>query len=819
MEFYQELLNSYSLLKKRKLKVSLQEQTQETFSTIDKKADGNNEAAKSAIANTNAELEGVFQTSAFIKNPGAVNTNAAQTIKIVPGAQEAKPKPKPAGAGEGAAPAPAPTQSFNWEGQTGANPFITQKEGSWNVNKQEWDNYRSALARAFFTGAAQEYAGSLGVSPTNDEVVGLLQSTYGSKLVEEFGEEELRSFLDITKYLDDPSFEDLPKGFLDPDSGDSVFAIAAKSLDPSNKVASKLHGLFPAMDEAVKPEEILSGLKGLQYMLYLTSMAKAQQPPTFDQAQNMLDRMVILKDGKQKKVFFKAEGDSGVGIAFISKSKDPMFGIVEEYQDYIDAMAKDDEQFLDLVPKTVDLKALRTDSSKAVKANTVITDVSEELDTIITLIMQGESKKAAERYKDLQNKWDNGISECVGVVEGVNSSEFVATQEVAELQEFLNTLDEEYQGNFKNLVNAVGKRRLEALRKRGPAAIWRVGTGSGAEGDKKDQVLIYNTAEEAEKGGNSGSSIKKATLKEIFVQDNSPKSKENFKEFMRTFGREGWDENTEVYFTGESLKWTVSPTITSINLGGSKSTTKIANEWASGHSYSRTINQALGMDDVDSANVDRRFGSLAKSSASIERLMGAITPSMTQQDMAEKIATVFGEKSNLKKDFGIDVKDLKRILKTKKGDQEVQGILTRAAHLKMIKEGLGHRQENVRRSWRQVEACLILRNAFDKDNSYDVLEDMTDAKTYRHKRNDTLLNVLIPYIKGDESVKRTQAETQFSIGGITMSMSSVNNTSCTISKNVLKAGGQGAKAVGEEKQLLAQLLDVQQKLFSKLLEE
>ena len=326
MDFYHELLDSYSKLKKRKLKVSLQEtsQSRDTYKTIANKATEGDSAAKKAIQETDAEVLSVFGTT---DQPGKIHPNVqpnnAKTVPITQtGSGQPAPTPEPTDGDGPAKPAPAP-EKYEWRENPNPNsPFLSkQEDNTWKVNRQEWDYWRNEIARTLYQGQAAGLAAELGLNQ-DPLVVDFLTSEYGTALIEAFGEENILDFIKMANGFEDLG-DLLPEGFLDPNNRNSIFAIAAKSLDPKNKFARKLEGLFPSLQEAVSVQQIVSGVESLRSMLTIVNDIKQGKTPGYDQAKELLDKIVIVKDKKQEKVFFKAEGDEGIGISFIVNSKDP----------------------------------------------------------------------------------------------------------------------------------------------------------------------------------------------------------------------------------------------------------------------------------------------------------------------------------------------------------------------------------------------------------------------------------------------------------------------------------------------------------------
>ena len=403
-----------------------------------------------------------------------------------------------------------------------------------------------------------------------------------------------------------------------------------------------------------------------------------------------------------------------------------------------------------------------------------------------------------------------------------------------ELQELVDLVGDKYKGKAVAFINAIGKRRWEAIRKRGADAMWRVGTGGGAGGVKKDQVLMYSTKEKALTGGNEGDSIKKQTLKELLP---NKKDRDAFKEVYPQY-----EDDTELYSVGESLKWTLGNS-SRINLGTQPTTTKVANEWIdptnAGYDFAQQINKALGIEGEESSAVESNFKTITDISKTTTKLMkeNKFGPKTKQADITKSITKILGvDKTELKK-YGVDYKTVQGMLKTKptkeeiekhgrkkatelakaRGMKQAQQTIERGLLLKTMESGLKSEDKAVRKSWRQTQACIVMRGAYDIDDSYDVLEDLSDTKTHRHKRNDTLKGELVPYIDDDSSAP-SLTPTSFNVGNLNCSLAELGRPSVNILKSSLK-GKKVVEGTISKEDLLSQLLETQQLLFSLLIKE
>ena len=255
----------------------------------------------------------------------------------------------------------------------------------------------------------------------------------------------------------------------------------------------------------------------------------------------------------------------------------------KETQDALDVWGADREESAKL--KLEDRDNFQEGTAATTK---VITEVSEELDTVVTLITIGGMRSwaaATEMLSDLWEKFGNnlltalkinrelsqghlvGTAQSLGVVEELLDVMHMIIDRDEEIEEIMASNDNPDKVTMHRLFDLY-MQKLVRWRKRDmdrmkPDFVARVGSSvAGIGGAKVDQRLFYNTKESADSAAERGgvtSPINSGVLREILDED----------ELALAVQRFGVDPDQEVHYINDSLKWTNDSARTNIGSTGS----------------------------------------------------------------------------------------------------------------------------------------------------------------------------------------------------------------------------------------------------------
>lgn len=607
MDFFNDLLTSYALLKKRKLSIVLDEgvsiDTQgqgeaPSYAAILSRGGKNGNAhADEVIKRTDAHMAKVFpgvDVAAMPKPKGEVNDGGSASLQpamalepdmklIAYGAQDqgdtgtesttngdgdkkpAKPK-APCGKG------------IVW--QTKPNEMVIYR--TCKVGGQATSTYRTMVARHFWRGGtnAEDYAENI-----DPWVMYMQNSREGSHLLPLF-KDNPEVISQLTALMRKGWGDGKPKdSFYDPEKASSIFGVLAKTMRTQGQRHINLGTIEdPVIVEAQADE--LHTLGALQTMVKALDIV-IRKPISGDDAEWMRKNLFFVTDRYgNKQLYFESGDGTGVNYTAAPGEYDNFLKQFEDYNKLVGDTFPDNPESFQI--KEVDRKVIYDHSDAGVKSQKVITEVSEEISAVIQILKSPNSKftkeeraqKASQLYHALQDTYGDNINKVIRAITNLTGEGVALTQDYESLIEAFHTWKNSYHSGetqasvdidtrkfFAQIERLVTKKVLEA----DADFVVRVGTGGGSYGFKSDQLYLYRADDKtgldrASKfmGGAAGGFDATPRRFQDIVRNGVPKGKLSQKEWEQK-GYVAWerakdlwgidDDELQVYTGYDTLKW------------------------------------------------------------------------------------------------------------------------------------------------------------------------------------------------------------------------------------------------------------------------
>ena len=493
MDFFNQLLTSYALLKKRKFSAKLFEEVgADQNITYGKLKDSPDESAVAAIKSTNAEILAVFPSLSDPATNGSdpvpeVNSDKATKVPLIKTGEKesdddsASISNKQQQGSDSTKPAAAPVAScggqYNMQGDT-----VPVVKSDCTLHKQGFSNWRTLTLRAFYSeGLSQEGGGEL-TSEIQDILGGMkdsniLQEIGGGELIKSLGDlyrlsEGLGSIADLQDFdltsliTAKGSSRTIPRKIINSLLGKEGFTIASEKDMMDGDVVAYTR---PA-------EDYISGsVKNL--VSVLERIKKFHDTPGsfgIDDLKYIQDHLIISRyrqEGHDRfKVFIKSDQSDSLGVSFdwenrikpgdVVRTQSPLQNLIEDTQNRLNVWGKEKGFSEDAVQiKAVD----RENSGGGGGGNVqkVIEEVSESIDTISTLLLAAQvtggnkfaQKAAVDMWSNLLHDYHDRMEKALNLNELVRSGELIATEQTEVLADSLQDLQEYLQ--FRNLSDEV----------------------------------------------------------------------------------------------------------------------------------------------------------------------------------------------------------------------------------------------------------------------------------------------------------------------------------------------------------------------------
>lgn len=842
MDFFNDLLTSYSHLKKRSLRISLVEaQAPGTVSYTDLAKQTENPTAAQAVQETDRIISSVF--------PGVdpASTQSQQVNKVDIGAdplkilQQTGEKAPPIG-GEGDKPSQPVGACGGAVTIVGSTIPVVKKDCT--TNAREFGNYRNQVLNSVYSGALSQLGGGE-LTPEMQEVLGLTNSNalwdlggqeLTKSLADMFRESDALGISSLMKATGSETKRTIPTKIITSLLGGEGFDIASEE-DVQKGIVTKY--------ERPSSEYVTESVQNLAKSLSIINKFNNNRDNfTYEDAQFIKDNITLSTYKKHHghfKVFIKANHLDQMGITFDWENRkkngevvnSPLQNVLETFQQDLKTWAQD--KGLDEESITIPVADRSTFINNGTASlNKVITEVSETIDTLAVLLLRNDHKKAAKLFIQLLDNFGKGIHAALKLDEKVNFGELIGSETTEMLGASLELVHEHYgdvsQGNneqlnsaFNAMVATVLAPRALDIKKKNPDMVVRVGgrAGAGGEGDKKDQLLLYKTLESAQVVNKKGRPILALPLNELL-------SPEELKSAKELYGLSKADESAVIYATSDSLKWTMDSSRT--NLGSTASIRNVSQEFVDGGSeYIQTLMSKQGLSKSEQATVGNNFAEVGENIERLNSMFDTKTGSttMTAKETARTFLQSLSPEN--KKDLGLNQAKLTSVLaeiNTSKEEEGKKSTLVNALKkeietkliLGQIQRGSSHEDEATAKSWRAVATSYLMRGCYDSSESDFVVQNYITGETFRYDGNKYLTGAMKSFIETGEGLNITKSG--FSVNGYSTHFA----MSKTGRHHMTMTGPVHGKPIRENseptaKELMSKLVEVQELIFSTLIKE
>ena len=858
MEFFNQLLTSYSLLKKRNLEVSLDEARERTggvkkYADLESLAKGGGDQSERAQKVLNM-IPGLWETEV-----GNAGTNDKYLAKSLIGGK--------------------PIQIISKEGQ----PILTHASKGWLPFKND------RAAGLWQQDINQEVAGG-GGGPLNPSTEDLLKIPEVQEMVDYKPTDEeaaagvppdagLRLIDALAQLAERVADHPILSKLMDANiTGQASIPVKVRNslmgdefrLTTDDKVGTKT-----AYDGYQQPDivSVINSLKNLDKLIELHERVNPNaQGPLPEITQDDVDfinskvaKVVHIARGKgnhpEDRVFVKSNINDSVGFSYdfrAGKGKGTQAGTIfnELIQEIEEGLQLAEETGLITLPEDgvfeeVDIAA--QDSG----LNNVVGDLSEDMPAMVTLLMEG-TPAGRRKFKEF---WDKLISDyqdddghkftrAFKLDDVVDDGFLVATEETAVLNKSLNRLKRYYgdteSGQILRKISTslMNSAAMDMLRMK-PDYSARVGkTRAGAEAkgtnDKTDVVLFYKDEDRAQdaakRGGSGDGKAEMGKVTDLVQGEDLEKLKELYPELAKELDK---NPDHEMWYTNDNMKCTSDGKTTN---AGSTSGPKVIAEQFINPNSSQSLTLMKGLGDaktlkdmgVDLPGVRSCFETVLSDMNAVDDILNGIgSASVSKKEAQEVFIKALGPTALA--DLGIDERQQKDIggllseingaptARNKLRAKLQQGLLTR--RLEMAGDG----PEGA--NWRAAGALTVMRGCYDGNNGSKIVYDYAREGYYRYNNNKPLMKSMREFIKTGEGYTRQKS----SIGeGSSMSIAGYRGSFTGGSESVgmkwtapVHGKFHRTKSPEEENssteysttELMNKLLEVQQLIFSSLIKE
>ena len=488
--------------------------------------------------------------------------------------------------------------------------------------------------------------------------------------------------------------------------------------------------------------------------------------------------------------------------------------------------------------------------------NNVVGDLSEDMPAMVTLLMDG-TPAGRRKFKEY---WDKLISDyqdddghkftrAFRLDNVVDDGFLVATEETAVLNKSLDRL-KRYYGDTEagqilrkistSLMNSAAMDMLQ-MKPDYSARVGKTRAGAEAKGanDKTDVVLFYKDEDRAQAAAKTGdSAAQRGRVTDLVQGEDLEKLKELYPELAKELDK---NPDHEMWYTNDNMKCTSDGKTT--NAGSTSGPKVIAEQFINPDSpQSLTLMEGLGDAatlkgmGVDLPGVRGCFETVLSDMNAIDDVLNGIGSASVSKEEAQQVFIQALGPTALE-DLGIDEKqqeDIGGLLSEINGAPTArnklraklqQGLLTR--RLEMAGDG----PEGA--NWRAAGALTVMRGCYDGNNGSKVVYDYAREGYYRYNNNKPLMKSMRAFIKTGEGFKKQKAR----IGeGSSMSIAGYRGSFTGGSESVgmkwtAPVHGEfhsvGMPSTDKENssteysttELMNKLLEVQQLIFSSLIKE
>jgi len=881
MNFFEDLLTSYNLLRKRKLHIQINEGKDEskglTWANLLKMDMTPGSQAQKAFEEVTTILETLFTGSkpgSMGDKVGAVNLPGAYT-DLVDALQITQPTVEENdttanGNGkskEGGESKPVNTESCGgpvYAFKLSRNAIIqgeNPKSGKTPCSttgtfKQDFTN---AVLRIVWKGKAAEglEAEGIGANETPEQQE-FTDSTVGSELINIYSSEDykdddttLKSLLAIHTLMSRNA--ELWGDFGDIKDDHSLFAVVAKTIRRGESEGIKLGTLGNlSLESSIATKDEVGGAVSnlLDLIPKLTSpISDEDGNPKYDNLKILQNNLTLVKDEKGKTLLFIKTGFNDLGIQLDGGLHKDLIEVVTKHNQLVEKLS--DDAANELIIPTSDREFIRDRSTEGDLSTKYITNVSEQVDTILLLMHLGRHKEAMGVFKDLDKKYGDNIARCLHISEAVTTGKFAGTQD-AEAWLAANQTVTATSPNFVGFLRQVSVLRQKTIDESGAIGCFRCGdvVDAGKEGFKSDQVLIFPSTA---KGKKDADKYFKGASKSVSLGELSDLLNISVDKMKKQWGLDpSYDDNTQVNAAWESLKYYTSAGVTLGSVRSLSNTVKetikqltgkgggVNQDWLTSLREAVRIPLKKGGDralsKVEVGGVRDVLTEISEGLDKIELLTNPDLKSPTldgDQIRSELIAAVGPMGPQRPTDVRVPSDDIVNDWTENTRHQQVYD-LNKKYILSKLRQGMELGEE----SHRHTLAYLMARGTIDRDDALDLMVNPGKAgeegAVESTKRNVTVKKEMRRFMGAPTTQAALEEcefkENGFSIGGLSYKQATSAAIGKKKHKGEVQAGGEvsltSRKGSREDsstqyssKELMNKLLEVQELMFSHLIKE
>lgn len=852
MKFFNELLSSYSLLKKRKLHITLDEIIDTHGITWGKLlgmkgAEDPSSSVGQAIQSVTNIIGAIFPGAKPGSQGDAVtgfNANPPEGAELVKqfGIQQEQPEKAAGSNGEGEtkeSPDAACGGAVKWTGGGGRDPYLVKKDCTTSYNLKQY--FTNAVVRYVFQAKAGEEGGLEGVGANEaPEMQEFTSTEVGARLFSYFrdNEEDNTTLGDVLKLQTLFSENEMWGRWGDVRDTNSVFSVIANSLENGEKEAVKLGTLgdLSVGDSIATEEEILGAISNLSDLLpKITDSLEGSLAP-YETIKHIQDNLTLVVDEKGKTQLFINTGFKDLGVQLDGSQHKDLIENIERYNDKVKA----DTTTETLAINTIDRSKIRSRNTAGDLSTDVITAISENMDRLLLLMMQGRDSEVKSLYKELDSKYGENIYRALQAGEAVTEGGFAGTQDaeawIAAHQNVVSNLP-----TFPTFVRIASSMREETVRKSGAIGIFRCGgmKDAGKQGLKADQVYIFDDQKKANKHF-------KKKAPQISLGELSDTIGISVDDMKKEWSLDkDWNDETQVFASWESLKFYTGAGITLGSVKEFQDTVSEAADFLSGdveanQQWLEAMRDTIRVPDPTSKSGDRGltedeqketgevFRKIDEGLSLIDTLLDTESPTVGRDEIRK---TLFAS-------LGMDLPDDESLGAFSDNERaQANYDLKQKYTTGFIELGLRHKQQRFRDRYKNTAAYMIALAAVDRDNSLDVVGDVTKAgkkdAVETTSRNDTVREELRKFMASkkpmeDGSIRFKKGHNGFNVAGIAYATGTSaykqKKGGSKVSGSVSITSRKGSKHLLDSTaysnhDLMDKLLEVQHLIFSNLIKE
>ena len=724
------------------------------------------------------------------------------------------------------------------------------------IFKQDFTN---AVLRIVWKGKAGEGLEAEGIAPnTSPEQQEFTESIIGSELINIYSSDEFKD--DETTLKDILAIHTLMSRNLElwGDYGDikddhSLFAVIAKTVRRGHAEGIKLGtlGNLSLESSIATREEVAGSVSNLLDLIpKLTSPISDQDGnPKYDTLKSIQDNLTLLTDEKGNTKLFIRTGFRDLGIQLDGGTHKDLIEMVTKHNQLVEKLSDDSAK--ELIVPTMDREHVRDRSTQGSLSTKTITNVSEQIDTILLLMHLGRHKEAMVIFTDLDKQFGDNIARALHISEAVTTGKLAGTQD-AEAWLAANQTITATSPNFVGFLRQVSVLRQKTIKDSGAIGCFRCGdvVDAGKQGFKSDQVLIFpDTA----KGKKDADRYFKGASRTVSLGELSDLLRVSVEDMKKQWGLDpSYDENTQVNAAWESLKYYTSKGVTLGSVRSLANTVResieqlkdnapgVDQDWMTAIRDSIRIPLKNGKDrplsKVELGGVRDVLNDISDGLSKIELLTNPDIKSATldgEQIRSELIAAVGPMGPQLPTDVRVPSSDIIDGWLDNTRHQQVYD-LNKKYILSKLRQGM----ELGKESYRHTLAYLMARGSVDRDDALDLVVNPAKAggegSVESTKRNVTVREEMREMMSASsprEALKFCKfKENGFSIGGLSYRQASSAAVEKGNSSDEVQAGGEislsSRKGSREDSsiqytstELMNKLLEVQQLMFSQLIKE